>query len=277
VSAPVQRLLPHPPGEVPLEGLYLAHDLRRFGSVERPFVYSNFIASLDGRVSLPDPSSGNRAIPAEVANDRDWRLYMELAAQADVLLTSARHLRAVAKGRQTELLNLGSDTYPDLVAWRRARGLVRQPVVAALSPDLRLPVQLPARFPLADFLVVGPASAPAERGEELRRHGMEVVRTGTRDYVQAEDLVAVLAERGHGIIYSLAGPRVMHTLLSGERMDRLYLTTALKALGGEGYDTLLKGPPLDPPAAFNVEALYLDTAAPEGSGQLFMTLQRSQG
>ncbi|MFA9462016.1 RibD family protein [Thiohalorhabdus sp. Cl-TMA] len=272
VAEPLLRFHPGPPREQPLEGTFLAHDLRRRGSPVQPFVYSNFITSLDGRAALLDPATGKRGIPRGVANERDWRLFMELAIQADALLTSGRHLRAVARGCQTELLDMQNESNADLVGWRRKRGLVGQPLVAAISPDLDIPEDLAERFPIAPILILAPASAPPERAARLGRCGLEVVRLDTQPYIRGQDAVRLLAERGNGIIYSLAGPRILHTLLSDTQLDRLYLTTALTALGGEGYDTLLKGPLLEPPAAFGLEELYLDWSAPRGVGQLFQVL-----
>ncbi len=44
------------PERTALEGLYLSHDLRRCRRGGDPFVYSNFIASLDGRIAVADPA-----------------------------------------------------------------------------------------------------------------------------------------------------------------------------------------------------------------------------
>jgi len=45
-------------------------------------------------------------VPDSVANPRDWRLFQELAAQADVLVMSARHLRELAAGAAQDSLRL---------------------------------------------------------------------------------------------------------------------------------------------------------------------------
>ena len=47
----IWQLYPAPSREVPLPGLYLRHDLRRYGpELGRPFVYTNYVASIDGRM-----------------------------------------------------------------------------------------------------------------------------------------------------------------------------------------------------------------------------------
>ena len=57
----VLRLFPAPHNEGALEGLYLEDDLGHAGFPEKPFVYTNFISSLDGR----PPSSLRHTIFAE--------------------------------------------------------------------------------------------------------------------------------------------------------------------------------------------------------------------
>lgn len=45
-------------GKAPLEGLYLSNDLRRCIAAEGVYVYSNFIASLDGRIAIAPSGTG---------------------------------------------------------------------------------------------------------------------------------------------------------------------------------------------------------------------------
>jgi riboflavin biosynthesis pyrimidine reductase len=273
MAEPLLRLYPGPPEACPLEGRFLAHDLRQRGGVGRPFVYSNFISSLDGRIAQPDPVSGRRTVPPAIANARDWRLFMELVAQADVLLVSDRLLRAVAAGRHTALIDLEADGLEDLVQWRRQHGLVSQPVLAAVSRDLDLPAPDLAQRYTRDILVLTPDDAPAGRVAALERGGLEVVRAGPGPYLAADELVAALAERGLGHIYSLAGPRMLHTLAAGGKLDRLYLTVAQVLIGGTDFDTLLRGPVLDPARGLHPVEVYWDGAAPEGAGQLVEVLE----
>ena len=48
---------------------------------------------LDGRIALPAAGRSSHQVPPAIANARDWRLFQELAAQADLLITSARYFR----------------------------------------------------------------------------------------------------------------------------------------------------------------------------------------
>ena len=273
MTQPVWRLYPGPVAECPLAGRFLDHDLRRFAGAGRPFVYSNFITSLDGRIAQRDPRTGRRGVPPAIANVRDWRLFMELVAQADVLLVSDRLLRAVAAGRHTALIDLEADGLEDLIQWRRERGLVRQPVLATVTRDLDIPAPDLAQRYTRDLLALTPEETPDRRIRALERDGVEVVRAGPGPYVTADALVRALAERGLTRIYSLAGPRMLHTLAAGGQLHRLYLTTAHQLLGGEDFDTLTRGPGLEPAPGFVPKEIYWDPAAPEGAGQLIQVLE----
>ena len=102
----VLRLYPAPQQKIPLKGLYLSLSLHRQAESGEVFIYANFIASLDGRISLLD-AHGEQGVPASLANKRDWRLYQELAAQSDIMLTSARYFRQLARGNAQDLLPVG--------------------------------------------------------------------------------------------------------------------------------------------------------------------------
>jgi len=110
------RIFPAPEADVALEGLYLQHALHLpSASQQGPLVYSNFITSLDGRIAVEHPVTGQFGVPDTIANRRDWRLYQELAAQADILVTSARYLRDLSQGWAQDTLPLSSDpAYADL-------------------------------------------------------------------------------------------------------------------------------------------------------------------
>ena len=268
---PVARLFPPDGTPCALAGLYLQHDLRGHRVADRPFVYTNFIASLDGRIS--ETQSGRRQVPAAIANPRDWRLYMELLAQCDALLTTARHLRAVAAGRQQEFMDLGRREFQDLCAWRSDRGLSAKPSVVVMSAALDIPPGVHERLGTG-LLVVTSQAAPAARLRELTESGIEVLTCSPGARVEIAAMLRALHGRGVASLYSIAGPGVLHGLLAANAVDRLYLTLAQTLLGGERYDTLTRGPALSPPAGLRLHELYLDEHAPAGAGQLLMSFDR---
>jgi riboflavin biosynthesis pyrimidine reductase len=268
----VLRLLPAPCQREPLKGLFLRNSLRAAGHSDAVFVYSNFITSLDGRISLPDPVSGRRRVPPATANPHDLRLYRELIAQADVVVTTSRHLRAIAAGRQPDMVGLSGDECADLRAWRLEQGLAELPQLVVLSAQLDLPPleRLPPQA--APIMVLAWTNLPADKLAAVKALGYEVLHCGGGPDLDGRELCRVLVARGHRHIYSVAGPLALTALLKAGVLDRLYLTWALRMLGGRSFDTLIRGERLNPPRDFQVEALYHDIGPSQGPMQLFAVL-----
>ena len=62
---------------------------------------------------------------------------------------------------------------------------------------------------------------------------------------------------------------MLHLLLEGGVLDRLYLTYANRILGGDEFDTIVKGSLLKPAADFKTSSIYFDPAGLDGLGQMF--------
>lgn len=272
----VVRLFPVPACERPVEGLYLGHVVPPCSERMREdaFVYTNFIASLDGRISQPQPGTGLRAVPTALANRRDWRLYAELAAQADVLLTTGAHLRAVAAGRHGNLLTLDDPADADIVAWRRGQGLPADIPCAAVSGTLRIPAQALCAHHAGPLLIITGEAAAAAQSRVLTDAGIEVVGVDGGPRLSGRAIFDALIARGYRRVYCIGGPRLLHALLEADVVDRLYLTFAQVILGGDRYDTLTQGPRLEPPRGFDLRELYFDPYAPVHAGQLFACFDR---
>lgn len=252
-----------------LKNLYLGELDTLPGTHDAPFIYTNFIASLDGRIALPGENRRTHQVPPAIANGRDWRLFQELAAQADLLITSARYFRQVADGETQAELPLGNAAeFDDLRAWRLQTGRSAQPDIAIFSASLDIPLaSLDAYRDRRLFIVTGQRANP-ERLRQLRAHGRaEIILCGDEQQVTATGLRAKLAAFGYRRVYAIGGPSVLHTLVSGQALDRLYHTTAHCLLGGTEFDTCVWGNALSPAAALPLRAMYLDTSSPPGCGQ----------
>ena len=271
----VQQLFPLPPEERPLENVYLDHDLRqRHGAVGGAYVYANFVSSLDGRIAIPHPSRPGMKVPEAIANERDWRLFQELVAQADMIISSGRYLRDWADGRAQEILQVDEPRFADLRAWREEQGLAPQPDMAIVSGSLRFPIPEVLTAGGRKVVVYTTADPDPERVEEITVQAGEVVVAGDKESVDGARMVQDMTERGYRTIYSSAGPKILHMLISGGVLDRLYLTLAPRVLGGEPYSTLAEGALFSPAVDFNLAALYRDGRGLEGLGQLFMVYDR---
>lgn len=264
------RLFPGPPEEIALDGAYLAHRLHERGSAGAPFVYASFVASLDGRIALRDPATGDSRLPAGLVSGNDFRLFLELQAQADCFVTHGGYLRDLAAGRLDNVLQVGTqEATRDLARWRADKGLALQPtlVIASASLDFPMP-DSPARHGQRVVIATG-AAAPAERIALWRAAGHEVLIVGAGASVEGAPLADELGRQGLRSIYLLTGPRMLDTMLRDRRLSRLYLTTAHRLLGGESFHSMLAGPELGDAGRLRLCALHYDASAPDGTGQFF--------
>ncbi len=271
----VWQLYPFPSVERSLKGLYLAHDLRQVSAESgKPFVYSNFITSLDGRIAISHPTRSGLMVPKETANERDWRLYQELAAQADIIISSGRYLRDWADGRAQEILQVDDPRFADLRQWRRDQGLRPQPDIAIVSGSLK--------FPIPDVLTAGGrkvvvftiANADPERVKEIEARAGQVFVVG-KESVSGDQMVNQMAELGYQTVYSAAGPKIHHLLLSGGVLNRLYLTYANRLLGDQEFSSIVDGGAFSPAVDMTINALYHDPHGLEGLGQLFAVYDKA--
>src|SRR5438874_782259 len=120
MDAYVDRLYPAPALRVSLAGLYHNHHLPARASGSDHYVYGNFIASIDGRITEALPGAHRRARPLATRHPHYWRLYLELAAQDDAVIVSGRRWRELHAETDGPI-----DCVPDLVdsewkAWRPA-------------------------------------------------------------------------------------------------------------------------------------------------------------
>ena len=271
----IWQLYPLPTQEVALEGLYLGHDLRRHSEqLGRPFVYTYYVTSIDGRIAIPRPEGKGMMVPRETANDRDWRLFQELAVQADVIISSGRYLRDYAEGKAQEILRVYDEPrFADLGRWRAERGLPDYPDLAIVSGSLDFPVPPFQTEGGRRVTVITHAAADAARRRKLEKEGARVVDAGPSDVTGAA-AIAALGELGYRTIYMATGPRVHHLLLADNALDRLYTTVAHRLLGGQPFSSLVEGDLLRPAVGLRLNSLYFDPHALDGLGQQFVCYER---
>jgi len=253
----VLRLFPAPQEELPLEGLYLGLNLHHRAAGGDVLIYSNYIASLDGRIAVRNTASGEFEVPEAIANKRDWRLYQELAAQADVMLTSARYFRQLEKGSAQDLLPVGTqDAYADVLDWRKSQGFAAQPAVAILSNSLDIPLAALAGIRERDIYVFTHAGVETGKVAALEARGVRVCIAGTSQ-VEGDVLKTQLAGFGFRSACMIAGPAVHRTLLAAGVLDRMFLTTHYSLLGGREFHTVLDNH-LPSPVHLKLLSLYFD-------------------
>lgn len=265
------RLFPLPVSEVNLNGVYLTHDVRSLVAKSgRPFVYANFIVSIDGRIAIPRKDGSGLTVPKQIANKRDWRLFQELAAQADVIISSGRYLREWAEGRAQEILQIDDPRYADLREWREEHGLRPQPDIAIVSASMRFPVPDVLTAGGRRFVVFTIDGQAPDRLKEIETKGGEVYLVG-EETVDSRLMIEKMDELGYRTIYSAAGPKIHHMLLTGGILNRLYLTYANRILGGQPFASILEGELLTNPVELRINCIYYDPEGLDGLGQLFVS------
>jgi len=269
MSRTVCRLFPPPCEAVDLHGLYLGLKLHELGTPGQPFVYANFLSSLDGRIALED-ADGTAHLPKSLTSPADFRLFLELQAQADCLVTHGGYLRSLAAGRLGNILQIGQrPESADLPQWRAENGLKPQPaiVVASASLDFPLPDSI-REFGQTCYVATGRKADPA-KVEYWRGRGCEVLFAGEGGRVEGTPLARALGERGLRSIYLIAGPEMLDTMLRGGKLGRLFQTVTHQLMGGTAFRTVSSGHEFGPAGHLKLRSLYYDPDSPEGVGQWF--------
>jgi len=268
------ELYPNPGARRPLEGTYLAEPLRQHGTPAQPFVYANFVASLDGRIAIVEADTGESYVLEDLASRADWRLFQELQAQADCLVTHGGYLRALAQRKFGDILQVGvREDARDIGEWRRAHGLERQPAVAIVSRTLDFPMPPSLAAHAQPVHIITGSDAPRERVAYWRDRGYEVLYAGTGASVQGSRLIATLGALGYARLYLLAGPQMLETVLRDGALSRLYLTITHQIIGGELFHTLTSGPRIGDAGRLKLRTLYYDPKSPKGTGQWFASFE----
>ena len=214
----------------PFEVLYEAADLAAYKlpadlhhlygrlGFEKRAVYSNFVASVDGVVTLGEKPSAGSVISAKYPADRF--LMGLLRACADVVLIGAGTLRATPGHLWTP-----AHVYPELatefLALRSALGRSREPQLVVVTASGNLDPAHPAFAKGA--LVMTTVEGAKAIGTRLPKT-CEVVGTGK--LLDLGEVVADLRSRGLDVILTEGGPHVIGQLIEAGLLDEAFLTVS---------------------------------------------------
>jgi riboflavin biosynthesis pyrimidine reductase len=215
----------------PLEGLYLADKLASIPpQTGHSLVFANFLTDRNGVIATA-AARGNFQVPLKIKNASDWRLFQELMAQADVIISGAAYLKRAAvlgAGAQNVLSQFeAGGEFEDLGAWRLNQGYARRsPDLAVVTHSLAMTIPDSAveNGRKLTLFTTG-KEADSGRAAELRVEGIGVIG-GDDDGVDGDTLVDSLSEMGYRVIQMATGPRVLELLLKANRLDRLYISEA---------------------------------------------------
>jgi riboflavin biosynthesis pyrimidine reductase len=202
-----------PPGADPL-GLY--RDAERPARPDRPWVLANFVAGVDGAISVEGRAGGLSSVTDKV-------IFRLLRSLADVVLVGAGTFRAerYAPSRLAD----------DLREQRIARGQAPVPPIAVVSRSLDLDLDAPV-FTSGEartLVVTTQASDPATRARAADVADVVVAGESTLDPAAA---LRCLRERGHGVVLCEGGGQLNAELLAAGLLDELCLTVSPR-IGGD--------------------------------------------
>jgi len=267
MNNPLLRLYP-PSGEnSAISGLYLAHHIYKLGNKEPPFVYANFLSSLDGRIALEDTAQGTTYIPKHITTASDFRLFKELQAQSDCLITHGGYLRALDQAILGNILQIRD---ADLLEYRRNHGLTPQPILVIASASLNFPMHPSIQEHSQKVYIATGKSADPERIRYWKDLGYPILFAGEDRMVHGKPLIDELHKLGCQSIYLIAGPQMLDTMIRDQQLARLYLTITHQLVGGQDFRTLLTGSALGREGNMILKSMYYEPDSPPGSGQFFL-------
>ncbi len=235
----------------PLETLYdvergsdlpLPHELRAlYGRLQfppqagRPYVVGNFVATLDGVVSLGVPGMAGGG-PISGFNQHDRMVMGILRAVADAVIIGAGTVRAVSP----EHVWSGAYIYPPLAdVYRQLRIRLGKPerplnviVTASGELDLKLRVFQSGEVPVLIVTTQQGARRITERGAPPSVQVTAVLDNGPLS--AAAILRAVAAARPCDVILTEGGPQLMGDFFAEQCLDELFLTVAPQVAGRDG-------------------------------------------
>jgi riboflavin-specific deaminase-like protein len=178
---------------------------------DRPFLFLNMVASVDGRASLEGRAGG-------LGSEADTLLLTELRALADAVLIGTGTIRAEGYARLVR--------NPERVARREAAGLGPTPTAVLISRSFDVPWSAPL-FEAADqpvILYTSADGAPPRVAAPLEVVRLEEATPGAA--------MADLRVRGIRSLLCEGGPTLNSALLEAGVVDALFLTLS-PTLAGE--------------------------------------------
>ena len=200
-----------------------------------PYVRVNFVASLDGAVSVDGRSGG-------LGNAADKTVFHLLRELAEVVLVGAGTVRT-EKYNGVQRNTRGRDTPPPVAV---VTGTADLDPASRLFTDTVVPP-----------LILTVESAPADRRAALTEAGGDVV---VLPRLTPDVLLGELARRGLDRVLCEGGPSLLGALQAADAVDELCLTVAPLLVGGES-GRIAHGPAGVPPRRMAlVGALQADDA-----------------
>ncbi len=213
----------------------LPEELRRlYGQIgfADPVVYSNFVSSVDGVVSLGSGTSAGSVISGKYPADRF--LLALLRACADGVVIGAATLRATP-GHLWTPPHVFPDLAGEFAALRTTLDRSPEPRLVILTANGQLDREHPA---LKKGAIIITTEAVAKRiGSRLPR-SCEVIGLGKGKVVNVKHAFRELRNMGFDVLLTEGGPHLMGELVKSGLLDELFLTIS-PVVAGRGKERRL--------------------------------------
>ncbi|CCQ16657.1 putative 5-amino-6-(5-phosphoribosylamino)uracil reductase RibD [Rhodococcus sp. AW25M09] len=186
--------------------------------LDRPWIRSNFVASIDGSVTANGASAG-------LGTPADGRLFAILRELCDAVLVGAGTARAENYG--------GASPSAEEMERRVAGGLAPIPTIVvvtasgSIDADSRLLTDAEVKP-----VIVTSASADGSKNAALRAAGATVIEV-SGESVATSDILATLTDLGFQRILCEGGPGLLGQLVFDGAVDDLCLTISPKLVAGD--------------------------------------------
>jgi riboflavin biosynthesis pyrimidine reductase len=195
-------------------------------------VYSNFVSSLDGVVTLGSKPSAGSIISGKLPADRF--LMGLLRACADAVVIGAGTMRATPGHLWTP-----AHIYPELAteftALRSSLGRSPEPALVLLTASGELDYSHPA---LRKGATVVTTIAGAKKIGDRLPPKCELIAMGKGKSVDIGKAIGELRGRGFNVLLTEGGPHLMGQLLEAKLLDEAFLTVS-PTIAGRGAETRL--------------------------------------
>jgi riboflavin biosynthesis pyrimidine reductase len=228
-SATVTQLFPKRK-QVLLESMYLNQDLPGISKqIGRPIVVTAYVTDRKGIVAKTDENH-KLQVPPQLKSTSDWRLFNELMAQSDAVISGSSYLkRFKISGKRAEDILFqfeAGQEYENLGQWRVAAGFKqRQPDLIFLTHSLDF--EIPAGILGGDrkvFVFTTHTMAESREAGILTDSGAVVIGAGETG-VDGKSLMDYLwMNSEYHVVMMATGPSVLALLLQAFCLDFLYVT-----------------------------------------------------
>ena len=224
-----------------VEGIYLGLDLRGLArKIGRPLVIANYICDKNDVIAKKS-ENGEFQVAPELKNASDWRLFQELTAQADVIITGAGYLKRFASlGEKSQnVIDQFSEggEFASLGRWRVEHGLKRNPDIIIVSRSLDFEIPPPVFADGRKVMVFTTFdSSVSEKAKRFEKSGAMVIPAG-KEGVDGKVMFDYLNNNeDYKVIKMTTGPRVLEILLNADVLDELFITRVDKEIEADSSD-----------------------------------------